>query len=284
MSFGPYVVPGYPAWAGDIGSWIGLEILRYGWIFFVFDVLGWVLEVFFRRFVSAHKWVNPGFLSGPWLPIYGFGCCLLYLVDSFHLPWWANLLIYFIGLNGMEYLGGIFLLKAFHLRLWDYSNQPGNIQGLVCPQFALIWVLGGSLFHAFLFVPIQRMLIGIEAGYPWAMIGLGLVYGVFLVDLASSLNVASKLSGVAKKANAMLDLEKAKFYASGFGRRVARHRRFFFPLSPSKATDQARAYLARFPVKPAFYDYERLAAKTKLGRRSLKGVARAEKQRSRQPK
>ena len=57
-------------------------ILLLAFLFFVGSLTGWVLELFYRRFVSQKKWVNPGFLSGPYLPIYGFGLVLLYLIAS----------------------------------------------------------------------------------------------------------------------------------------------------------------------------------------------------------
>ena len=52
-------------------------------LFFIGSSVGWVLEFFFRRyFAPEKKWVNPGFLTGPCLPIYGFGTCTLYLLAS----------------------------------------------------------------------------------------------------------------------------------------------------------------------------------------------------------
>ena len=45
-------------------------------IFFIGSTTGWIIELFFRRFAHG-KWVNPGFLVGPYLPIYGFGLCTL---------------------------------------------------------------------------------------------------------------------------------------------------------------------------------------------------------------
>jgi len=36
-------------------------------------VFGWVLELLFRRFFSGtnpeHRWINPGFCVGPYLPL-----------------------------------------------------------------------------------------------------------------------------------------------------------------------------------------------------------------------
>lgn len=54
------------------------------YLFFFGGVGGWVLELLFRRFFSGanpeRKWLNPGFLFGPCLPLYGFGTvrCLFF--------------------------------------------------------------------------------------------------------------------------------------------------------------------------------------------------------------
>ena len=50
--------------------------LRFIFIFFIGCIFGWILEVFYRR-IEAKKWINPGFLTGPYLPIYGFAFCTL---------------------------------------------------------------------------------------------------------------------------------------------------------------------------------------------------------------
>ena len=48
-------------------------------LFVIGSLFGWILELFFRRFISQKKWMNPGFLTGPYLPIYGFGITILYV-------------------------------------------------------------------------------------------------------------------------------------------------------------------------------------------------------------
>lgn len=46
--------------------------LTIAFLFFIGSMAGWVIEVVFRRFFSSanpeRKWINPGFLSGPYLP------------------------------------------------------------------------------------------------------------------------------------------------------------------------------------------------------------------------
>ena len=63
-------------------------------LFFIGSVSGWVFELFFLMFFSSsnpeHKWINPGFCIGPYVPLYGFGLCILYVLallgDRFYQP------------------------------------------------------------------------------------------------------------------------------------------------------------------------------------------------------
>ena len=65
-------------------------IKSIAFIFIVGSTGGWVLEFFYRHFVPSigqtKKWVNPGFLSGPWLPLYGTGLSCLYLMSFITFP------------------------------------------------------------------------------------------------------------------------------------------------------------------------------------------------------
>lgn len=42
------------------------------WIFIVYAVIGWCSEVAYAA-LDTGKFVNRGFLNGPYCPIYGFG-------------------------------------------------------------------------------------------------------------------------------------------------------------------------------------------------------------------
>ena len=45
-------------------------------IFFAFSILGWCIEVTLKYF-EFHRFINRGFLTGPWLPIYGTGAVFI---------------------------------------------------------------------------------------------------------------------------------------------------------------------------------------------------------------
>ena len=133
--------------------------LTLAYLFFIGSVLGWVLELFYRRFISGanpeRKWINPGFCVGPYVPLYGFGLCILfvlgYIGDAHEVNTTGGKLLMFLGMavsmTVIEYIAGIVSLKFMHIRLWDYSSQWGNIQGLICPQFSLI-LLSGTPLHS----------------------------------------------------------------------------------------------------------------------------------------
>jgi len=130
-------------------------ILAY--LFFIGSLLGWGLEVLFRKFFSSsnpeHRWINPGFCVGPYIPLYGCGLCILYLLAMLGEKYGlentgTGKALLFLGMavsmTLIEYIAGIMLLKIFKLRLWDYSRLWGNIQGLICPLFSFFWAILGA--------------------------------------------------------------------------------------------------------------------------------------------
>ena len=110
-------------------------------IFYRFCEL-WVAELFYRRFfltqIPGRKWINPGFCTGPYLPLYGVGLGLVYLITVFgncYLPsdsYGSDLFLIVcmsIAMTVVEYIAGILALKVVKVRLWDYRKRRGNIQG-----------------------------------------------------------------------------------------------------------------------------------------------------------
>lgn len=65
-------------------------LLKLSIIYVFGGTIGWITEFFFRRAVHK-KWINPGFLVGPNLPLYGTGITLLYAI------WFDRLFVYFVG-------------------------------------------------------------------------------------------------------------------------------------------------------------------------------------------
>ena len=57
--------------------------LVLAFLFFIGSVSGWILELVFSNITSDHKkWINLGFCTGSYVPLYGFGLCILYMLAS----------------------------------------------------------------------------------------------------------------------------------------------------------------------------------------------------------
>lgn len=171
-------------------------------IFVLGSVGGWFLELFFRKIVHK-KWINPGFLSGPYLPIYGLGLIILYIVSiiNFNIASNALEIIFKILLVGLlmtliEYLAGKIFIKFMGIRLWDYSKNIGNIGGIICPLFSFIWTAVGAIYLIFVhqYIVIAIGLISTNIYYPFVV---GIFFGLFLWDLGASLEISSKIKKLA---------------------------------------------------------------------------------------
>ena len=176
-------------------------------LFVIGSLIGWIIELFFRRFVSQKKWMNPGFLTGPYLPIYGFGVLVLYAVSN--IPFGITnqivdiiirILIIGVGMTVVEFIAGLIFIKGLKVKLWDYSERKGNIMGIICPSFSLIWLVVGSLYY-FLLNPF------LAEGISWISENLiytyfvGMVMGAMAVDFAYSIHLATKLKEYKEIAN-----------------------------------------------------------------------------------
>ena len=111
------------------------------WIFIIYAFIGWCTEVSYAA-LDTGKFVNRGFLNGPYCPIYG---CGVVIVVAILTPLKENLLILFAGsfllTSVLEYITGYILEKVFHNKWWDYSDTPFNIKGYVCLKFSIYWGL-----------------------------------------------------------------------------------------------------------------------------------------------
>ena len=128
---------------------------NYVLMFFVCAVLGWVMEVT-CKLIELHRFINRGFLIGPYCPIYGWGAVLVSLSLSRYAS--SPVIVFIMAMvvcGTLEYLTSYFMEKLFHARWWDYSNRRFNLNGRVCANtlipFGLLGLLMIYLVKPFLF-------------------------------------------------------------------------------------------------------------------------------------
>lgn len=215
-------------------------ILTLAYLFFVGSISGWVLELFFRKWFSSsnpeHKWINPGFCTGPYLPIYGFGLCTLYLLallggkTGLDGSIQGRALLFLgmaISMTLIEYIGGLLLLKGAKIRLWDYSNRRGNIQGLICPLFSFFWALLGAAYYFLIHPHILTALAWLSENLAFSFV-IGLFFGVFLVDMASSAHWVSRVKAFANENDVIVKVENLKAHIHAAQERASARVHFFF--------------------------------------------------------
>ncbi len=232
--------------------------LEICFLFFFGSILGWVLEVFFRRFFSAKKWINPGFLTGPCLPIYGLGVAFLYALCfipiNTGMVWLDDILLILIMgvvMTLIEYIGGLVFIKGMHIKLWDYSKQPGNIQGIICPLFSLIWTAVGALYFFFMH-PFMTSIVGwFEANIAFAFV-VGVCFGVFIIDLAHSLDLSVRIRKFAKTNKTVIAFEKLKLSIKEDLEEKKKKANFVFPFRSKEGLENhMKVYLEKLSQKIA---------------------------------
>ncbi len=127
----------------------GLFVQRFvnlGLLFFAYAIAGWCMEVCmkYRRY---RRFINRGFLTGPWLPIYGFGAVLITLgvnaIASVEHSMGTTFLIAFVLCGTVEYVSSWIMERRFHARWWDYSRKPMNLNGRIWIGNLMLFGLGG---------------------------------------------------------------------------------------------------------------------------------------------
>lgn len=120
------------------------EIAVWFLLFMFYSFIGWLIEVAVTL-ASHKKFVNRGFLVGPICPIYGTGAILLSaLLDRAESPL-AIFCVAFVGGAVLEYGASYLMERLFHVRWWDYSEKPINLNGRICLSSIFSFGLAGIL-------------------------------------------------------------------------------------------------------------------------------------------
>lgn len=179
----------------------------YSWIQWVFLFLfyclfGWCFE---STYVSLknRKFVNRGFMRGPFLPIYGSGALMMLIVSR---PVSGSLVLTFlagcVGATVLEYVTGVAMEALFKVRYWDYSDQKFNFQGHICLSSSLAWggltILMTRLIHR----PVEKFMLWLPESVLTALTML--ISLAVVVDFTLSFKAAMDLRDV------LIKMEQAK--------------------------------------------------------------------------
>lgn len=182
---------------------LGVDVYHILSWFIVYSFLGWVWE---SCYVSAknRKWVNRGFVSGPFVTLYGVGAVLVYVILR---PLAGRPVeLYFAGTavtTVLEYVTGVLMESIFHTNWWDYSKKKFNFQGKICLGSSVAW----GFFVLLLFYVLHPGVAKLVDFVP-RKIGILLVYlwlAYYVVDFSFSAAAAFDLRGKMQKLDGAWD-------------------------------------------------------------------------------
>lgn len=172
-------------------------IYNYILLFLFYAVLGWCMEVVVSL-VYRHKFINRGFMIGPYCPIYGVGVLFITIfLSRYRNDLGVFLIMTMFSCTLLEYVTGYIMEKLFHARWWDYSDKRFNLNGRVCLDtmipfgllgVTVVYVLNPIVMKGIMAVPfVVRKIVSIFLAL------------VFICDLIVSSKVMSEMKHVKYK-------------------------------------------------------------------------------------
>lgn len=159
-------------------------------LFMLYSVMGWLLEVT-CKLIEKHKFINRGFLIGPYCPIYGHGAILMILLLSKYQS--DPLLLFTMSIvicSVLEYFTSYFMEKIFKARWWDYSKRKFNFNGRICLETMIPFGLLGMLI-IYVVNPVFVNLISKLSSYLTYTLAL-ILSAIYIADNIISLNIIYK--------------------------------------------------------------------------------------------
>lgn len=163
-------------------------------LFIFYSVIGWIIEVL-DQFYRQKRFINRGFLIGPYCPVHGIGALLMILLlsgitDSYIVLFFSAAIICTL----LEYITSFLLEKIFKARWWDYTCYKFNLNGRVCLQNSIFFGIAGvfivKIANPFLVKSIIKNITNLNI--------ICLIFGIiFILDLIVSFNVIVKFKNIA---------------------------------------------------------------------------------------
>ena len=227
-------------------------------------ILGWTLELFYRRFKFTNKehiWVNPGFLTGPYLPLYGFGLTMLYLlagledyipIQETYLRQGVLFLAMSVVMTLIELIAGEIFIIRMNLKLWDYSQNRFNYKGVICLRFSIYWTLLGAVYYFLIHPHILNALEWFAHNLLFSFF-IGIFYGVFFIDLAETFQMVGRIKKFAKENEMIIRYEELKNQIKLYAMEKSENYRFLHALYTEETSlpEHLKRY---FEIQAAFLE------------------------------
>ena len=174
-----------------------MNIYKWFLLFIIYSFIGWIAEIV-CQLLNNKKYVNRGFLIGPYCPIYGFGSILMIILLQRYLN--NPVLLFFMAVlicSLLEYFTSYIMEKLFKARWWDYSEKKFNLNGRISLDTMILFGLGGVIVLYF----VNPFILGILNSWPSTVIKLlsVLIFIIYLLDTIISSKIIISFRNTTKK-------------------------------------------------------------------------------------
>lgn len=121
-------------------------MLYYINTFLLYSIIGFIFETTLKTFVFHG--MNNGFMYGPWIPVYGLGCCIIIfcmrlVFNRIKVNRLSKICILFLlsmlTLTLLELVGGVLIEAISDKVFWDYSDLKFNFGHYIALEISLVW-------------------------------------------------------------------------------------------------------------------------------------------------
>lgn len=165
--------------------------------FIIYSFLGWGMETIYCS-IPAGRFVRRGFLYGPICPIYGVGVLMMI---CWFAPLMGNPVLFYLTatvcMSAWEYFVGWLLETTTHIKYWDYSDKPFNLQGRICLQICLAWGVLSFLVLYFIQPRVAALVAQVPSLLRYVLCGFFL--GLLTSDAAATVYQLAKTAQLLEK-------------------------------------------------------------------------------------
>lgn len=163
---------------------LGISLWRIFAYFIIYSVIGFVVETLFGIARYGVLESRQSFLYGPFCAIYGVGAIVMilslqYFKKNYNTLFIGGCLVGSIVEYIISWLGEVFL----HVKWWDYSKVPLNINGRICLLYSIFWGFLGLYLMISLNPKIDKMINFIKERIPVKALQIFVVISTILMFL-----------------------------------------------------------------------------------------------------
>lgn len=145
---------------------LGIDLWEIFAYFIIYSVGGYIIETLFALTRYGVLESRQSFLYGPFCSIYGVGAIIMIVFLQFFMRNRFTLFVggFFIG-SVTEYLVSLIGEWILHVKWWDYSGMPLNINGRICVYFSIFWGFLGLYLIASLNPKVDKIINWVKSKF-----------------------------------------------------------------------------------------------------------------------